>query len=140
MHEQLSPGYYNFYWDKKDDSDLFVPAGTYTYLVETCGDMKSGEITAAYLPGELACTVEPDKDYNSLRFLLHVLNDSTSVSLQVFDRREQLVAEPFKDSLFSRGDFPYTWSPDASVGPSIYKFIVTVGEFPHVFYRRYAGR
>ena len=42
------PGYHNFYWDKKDDSGVFVESGTYKYQIDDCGIKKRGQIKVAY--------------------------------------------------------------------------------------------
>ncbi len=140
IHEQLKPGYYNFYWDKKDDSGQFVPAGQYQYRISTCGKVDARFVTAEYARGELACSVEPAESYSSPAFHIDVHNDSTSISLEIYNRRGKLVTMPFKDSVFSTGSFDYVWKPDSTVRPGVYKFIITVGDFSHVFDRRYTGK
>ena len=41
-------GYHNFYWDKKDDSGVFVDSGTYKYQIDDCGNKKRGQIRVTY--------------------------------------------------------------------------------------------
>ena len=43
------PGYYNFYWDKKDDSGAFVDSGTYRCQIDDCGNKKISQIKVGYV-------------------------------------------------------------------------------------------
>ena len=105
----MPKGYYNFYWDKKNDLGRFVEPGVYDYLIKDCSGKREGQVTAAYKEWERACLFYPPISKDTLRIAYEITGDSVPVSLEVLkfsDRPHKLV---FEDSLMSKGFYKYEW-------------------------------
>ncbi|HKK21649.1 MAG TPA: FlgD immunoglobulin-like domain containing protein [candidate division Zixibacteria bacterium] len=140
LRDHLRSGYYNYYWDKKDDSGEYVPAGRYACYVTTCGKKRTESLTAEYAEGELSCRVEPAESYIDPSFHLQVDQNHVSISVEVYNRRDSLIDTPFEDSLFNKGSYNFSWKPASSIRPGIYTFIVTIEDYSTVFKKRYVGK
>ncbi|MFZ5979102.1 MAG: hypothetical protein ACOYVF_00585, partial [Candidatus Zixiibacteriota bacterium] len=121
------------YWDKKDDSGRFVPAGRYLYIVDDCGKIKYGNLTVNYKPWENTSIIVPDTLGDSISFRLELLEDSARVTLEVFEGYKTFLANPMTDSLMNRGKYVYIWKPDKNVRPGLYSFKWTVGDYVREF-------
>jgi len=127
----MPKGYYNFYWDKRNDLGRFVKPGVYDYLIKDCSGKREGQITAAYKKWERACLFYPPISKDTLRIAYEITGDSVPVSLEVLkspDRSHKLV---FEDSLMSKGFYKYEWKPDSTARPGWYLIKLTVGDFVH---------
>ncbi len=80
------PGYYNFYWDKKDDSGVFVDSGSYTYLVDNCGKKKRGQIQVSF--SGVIIEVESALGFFAAEFQ----GDSMSLSIEQWSIKDSLVS------------------------------------------------
>lgn len=103
------PGYYNFYWDKKDDSGAFVEAGTYTYVANNCGKKSYGEVKAEYNRAER----KPNIKLKIMSFT-NVLNtelfeDSVKLTIEWYDFRGRLVTTPV-DTMLLAGEYQFVFA------------------------------
>lgn len=127
----MSQGYYNFYWDKKDDSGEFVRPGEYVFVVNDCGRKSYGEVTAQFQEWERAGRIYPPEEKWSTNVGFELLVDSAVVSVNIYNRRGGLVDNPIVDSLMNRGKYKFEWLPLEKVPRGIYTLKLTVGDFTH---------
>jgi hypothetical protein len=130
IDEVLAGGYYNFYWDKRDDSGKFVPPGDYVYRLNDCGKRKGGNLEVVYRSGERAVsfTDSAAADTGVVCFLIH--NDSLPISIGVY-RGTRRIDTPVQDSSFSAGPHTFIWQPSGSVRPGRYRIEIAIGDFIH---------
>ncbi len=133
----MSHGYYNFYWDKKDDSGRFVKTGEYAYLVNDCGQKSYGQVAAEFRKWEVASCVYPPEEMWSPKLRFELLEDSALVSIHVYNRRNRLVDSPIVDSLMNKGKYDFEWTPPETVTRGIYTLKLTIGDFTHSVEIRY---
>jgi len=133
----MSHGYYNFYWDKKDDSGRFVKTGEYAYLVNDCGQKSYGQVAAEFKKWEVASRVYPPEEIWSTNINFELLEDSALVSIHVYNRRNRLVDSPVVDSLMNKGMYEFEWAPAETVPRGIYTLKLTIGDFTHSVEIRY---
>ncbi|MFH1688097.1 MAG: hypothetical protein ABIE70_11340 [bacterium] len=130
IDQLMGPGYYNFYWDKRDDSGHFVEPGTYRWRAINCSDTIIGELTAQYHEWERSSRIEVIDSVGQARFLLILDNDSALVSAVIWNHRGRHISDLVQDTLLSKGRHLLHWDP-----PSGYagRFVisVTVGGFDH---------
>ncbi len=106
-----SPGYYNFYWDKRDDSGLRVEPGFYPYVIENCGgEKRRRKVEALFSHWEVSSVFSPFDTANPFRIELELLDDSALVSIEYFTHNNRLLASPVVDSLCNRGQHMFDWS------------------------------
>ncbi len=133
LNRLLGGGYYNFYWDKKDDAGGWVPEGQYTYVVtDDCGPDRDGHLTAWYREWERESRVIRPGDKWSPSFELELLRDSALVSVLIFNRRGHPVDSLVVDSLMSAGQHRFNWRPAGFFPRGLYTAEVRVGDFIHV--------
>jgi len=135
----MSPGYYNYYWDKMDDSGRFVEPGKYVYVVNDCGRKSYGEVTARFKKWEAASRLLPPQDRWSKKIGFELLEDSATVTIRIFDHRGKLVDEPVVDSLMNKGEYEFEWGPALDVPRGLYTLQLIIGDFMYsvfIGYRR----
>jgi len=128
----LERGYYNFYWDKKDDSGRFVPEGGYFYDMKDCRRKDRWPLTVMYRPFEQYCLFYPPDDGESPHVRWELTRDSVPISLEVLRSNEKLFFAKFMDSLMMRGAYEYRWVPDSTIKPGIFYIRLTVGEVEYL--------
>jgi flagellar hook assembly protein FlgD len=109
-------GYYNFYWDKKNDNGEFVEPGEYAYASENCGKKRSGVVRAEFKKWERLCRILPMDSSDSASIRFELLADSANVSIKVYNARELLVDSAFTDSLMNRGLHMFSWRATNMMG------------------------
>lgn len=124
----LPGGYLNLYWDKRDDSGHYVPAGTYYYRVRDCQAKFNGELTALYLPGERESYLVWLGSDSAAHFDYGLSRDSLKVSMAVFNKRGRQIGEIFRDSLYQAGNYRLTWAPPPAYAGD-FVLVMTVGEY-----------
>ncbi len=103
----LAPkGYYNFYWDKRDDSGLRVPEGVYRYQLDNCGKKKFGTVEARYTKWERAVDFSPYDPSNPGELTITVAADSVPITLRICNQHGRPLDDVFVDSVFSKGSYP----------------------------------
>ena len=127
----LSSGYYNFYWDKKDDSGRFVEPGTYRYLIDDCGRRRNGKVEARFKKWETRSRLYLLDGPQSATVGFDLTEDSALVSINILNRRGRLVDAPLADSLMNKGQYVYEWVPPSGGYRSRYVLRLTVGDFTH---------
>ncbi len=135
----MSPSYYNYYWDKMDDSGSFVEPGKYVYIANDCGKKSYGEVTARFKKWEAASRLFPPQDRWSRKIGFELLEDSATVTIRIFDHRGKLVDEPVVDSLMNKGKYEFEWGPAPDIPRGFYTFQLIIGDFMYsafIGYRR----
>ncbi len=127
----LPSGYYNFYWDKKDDSGHFVEPGTYRYCLNDCGRRNYGVVKARFKKWETRSHLYLVDGPQSATVGFELTEDSALVSISVFNRRGRLVDTPVIDSLMNKGRYVYEWAPRSGGYRGRYVLRLTVGDFTH---------
>lgn len=127
--ELLRRGYYNLYWDKKDDSGRFVAPGAYGYRVNDCGKIRTGEVEASFGFWELHSSVNASDSLPESEVLLSIDADSAVVSLEIRNRRGVSVDHPFADSVLTRGLHHLTWTPPRRGYGGWFEYRLTVGDY-----------
>jgi hypothetical protein len=107
----LTRGYHNFYWDKLDDSDQFVPPGHYQYQAAVCGKVHEGMLQAVYLPGELESEVHLVDSLSAARFEWQLKTDSAIINAFVENSRGVFIDSVFSNYRAYKGQYDLEWSP-----------------------------
>ena len=137
FNEMMYPGYYNFYWDKKDDSGRFVESGQYRYIVEDCSGRKDGKLIVKYKKWERLSRLDVSPFFDSGFVALELLDDSANIIMTVENRRKIEIDRPVQDSLLDRGNHRLYWEPDKKYKAGTFLIKVQVGEFVHFDEVRY---
>jgi hypothetical protein len=141
LEQTLATGYYNLYWDKQDDSGVYVEPGTYTAIIDDlCADERREELEVIYSPGEMSGRIiAPGRRIpDSLRF--EILVDSARVSCEVLNRRDRVQARVLGDSLFLKGTHSYTWPEEFAISPGLYTARVTIDGYTRLCPIRFIRR
>ncbi len=125
----MSGGYYNFYWDKMDDSGLYVKPGAYAYVVNDCGKKRYGEVVAEFKKWEAASRLYPPMEKWSTKIGLELLEDSALVSIHILNRRGKLMDKPVVDSLMNQGKYEFEWTPGENIRRGIFTLKLFIGDF-----------
>jgi len=124
------PGYYNFYWDKKDDAGNFVPIGTYPYTIKYCGgDTRKRELTVQYSKWEKAVHFSPMDTSSVFNMIFKVSEDSVPTSIIICNRRGVPMDTLLMDSLLNKGDYQFDWNPEKKIRRGNYIIKVIVGDY-----------
>ncbi len=131
LSRMVAPGYYNYYWNKRDDSGKLVDSGVYTYRVSDCGQKTEGKLTVQYREWErkVVANVENRRSGGFLR--LKLLDDSARVTIEMFDYHWRPIDVPIKDSLMNAGKYKFDWRPADTVLSGRYHLRLTVGDYTH---------
>ena len=131
LNQVLRSGYYNFYWDKKDDSGRLVDEGVYRYVADLCGHEREGTVTAEYKAGERLCILYPESDSLPGTVLFDLLEDSLVVSASINNWAGGLTETLLVDSLMTAGRHRLQWKPPGRVIPSRYRVHLRLLDFVH---------
>jgi len=127
--EMMSPGYYNFFWDKKDDSGQFVDTGNYRYIYKDCQGTKGGKLKVVYKRWEKVSRLETDQFADSNMIGMEFLEDSVVVMLVFENNRGRVVDSPIVDSVFGRGYHRFHWQPEKRIPSGNYTVKLHAGDF-----------
>lgn len=131
LERKISNGYYNIFWDKKDDSGKFVPLGGYKVAVIACSYRKIQPIDVSYRDGENSVYYTVD-DYNDKPSLtVQLLNDSVDTRLDIYNNRDIFIENLFNDSVWSGGEHRVNWSADKLMTSGNYFFKLTLSGYEH---------
>lgn len=139
VNQLLSQGYYNLYWDKKDDGGKYVDSGIYRFSVNDCGGNKHGEVEAKFKKWEILSRIMPFDTARAGRVDIDLLADSALVSIVIKFRTGKIADAPITDSLFMSGHHRFNWSPAPLTRPGRYFMTIRVGDFEKTYqfmYRR----
>jgi flagellar hook assembly protein FlgD len=127
--EMMSPGYYNLYWDKKDDSGQFVDTGNYRYIYQDCQGTKDGKLKVIYKRWERVCLLHIDQFADSNMIGMEFLENSVVVTLEFENNRGKVIDRPIIDSVFARGYHRFHWQPEKRVPSGNYTVKLHAGDF-----------
>lgn len=127
--ELMRPGYYNFFWDKRNDSGQFVDTGDYRYIYKDCQGTKGGRLRIDYKRWERSCRLITDRFSDSSIIDLEFLEDSIVATLTFENIRGKVVDQPVADSVMTRGLHHFRWQPDKRVPSGNYTVKLYAGEF-----------
>jgi hypothetical protein len=133
VNELISPGYYNYYWDKKDDSGHWADTGRYLAVADICGDKRYSDVYVEYVPGERALQTETVGGENRDTLVYRVAADSTPVQIGVYDLGGKVMAEAVVDTMLSAGEYRLSLQPEWVV-PKVetrYEIRLLVREYVH---------
>lgn len=99
----LSTGYYNIYWDKRDDSGHYVAPGRYAVHINDCGKESTAEVEAAYRPFEDLTELAVETSGPDSRIVLELASDPVPVTLRVFTQADEEVARVVTDTVLAPG-------------------------------------
>ncbi len=132
LNYRPSRGYYNYYWDKRDDSGKRVPPGTYYSMVDNCGNIRRRPIEARYGEWEKASRIVLPDTARPFLVRFELLEDSADVSVRILSQRGHQVDSVFVDSIFNKGQHEIEWQPPPSFRHGNYMIEVTIGEYVYV--------
>jgi len=129
LEMSIRPGYFNIYWDKKDDNDNYVPEGNYTYKVNDCGGNRTGKLTVQYKKWERDSFCRFTDSFQPLIVFFGLLEDSAVVNLEIYNYRGILIKTPIKDALLSKGEFRFEFNFGDKLGRIISTAILYIDDF-----------
>ncbi len=129
LDREIRPGYFNLYWDRRDDAGNFVPTGQYGYRVNDCGGNRTGILTVEYKKYELTSVLYVDKLADSSLIEIALGEDSVTVSLEIRDRRNDRLLTVVTDTVMAAGMHRMPVRPIKAPARSSVKYVVLyVGE------------
>ncbi|MEA3296391.1 MAG: hypothetical protein U9R56_00830 [candidate division Zixibacteria bacterium] len=129
IDKPLPYGYFNYYWDKMDDSGQFVQPGEYKYIIDDLGERRYGHVTAEFKIWENSFTLYPMGEKGDAKVGFELLRDSSQVSIAIINRHKIVIDKPINDSLMNRGKYEYEWEPPRPGYYGKYELRLTVGDF-----------
>ena len=132
LDRNIRQGYYNIFWDKKDDSGNYVDTGIYNLAIISCNFRKISQIDVRYQKGENSVSFDLDKKTHPPGLICTLFADSSTLSVAVLNSRGFLVTELVTDSLYiTRSEPHFLWSPRLNIPSGDYRYQVKVNEFVH---------
>ncbi|MDH4158492.1 MAG: hypothetical protein OEW00_14580, partial [candidate division Zixibacteria bacterium] len=137
FNDMLPFGYYNFYWDKRDDSGRYVPEGDYVSRVtDACGGVRETGIRASYRAWERACLYYPPAGDSLPVIGFELTRDSVPVTLDMLRGPTNRVVI-IEDSLMNRGRYVFDMRADSTIGSGQYLVRLRTGEYVRAVSIRY---
>lgn len=99
----MSDGYYNIYWDRRDDSGRFVPPGVYPVRINDCGTIRDATVEAAYRLYENTTTLGVTQDSSGALINLALPEDSLAVAFHLKMVSAKDDGRPFLDTVLNAG-------------------------------------
>lgn len=129
MSRLMTAGYYNLYWDKKDDSGRYVDEGLYTVRIDDCGRGKYVSVEAVYRPWERWTSLEVIGDRKAPVFRLALERDSALVRLVITTVADDTMAVALADSTLSQGvhEIPFPTAKSLNNGTYLVKLLINEG-------------
>ena len=131
VSQKLYQGYYNIYWDKKNDSGLFVTDTSYKIALIACDHRKIYPIEVTYQKGENAALITAGTDDKTPALQVDFLIDSVIASLEIYNRRDILVDSIFSDSIYNNGLVTIPWNPSPRIPSGNYFYKLTLNGYAH---------
>jgi flagellar hook assembly protein FlgD len=125
-------GYHNLYWDKRDDSGRQVPAGTYTSLINNCGEEQRRPIIAQYSKWELGSRINPADSVRPFLIDFDLQEDSASVSMYILNQRGKEIDSVCVDSILNKGNHRLEWQPEGKIYRGNYMIRLTIGDYTYI--------
>lgn len=131
LEKLLGRGYYNLYWDKRDDSgNLVEPGEYYSIMRDACGRHEEATLIATFRKWErLSRVLPPDPSLpRTVRFWLK--GDSAAVVLRVLNARDEVI-ERVADTALDRGYHELNWTPGPETPRGRYWLELSIGDTSH---------
>ncbi|HOD65194.1 MAG TPA: FlgD immunoglobulin-like domain containing protein [candidate division Zixibacteria bacterium] len=126
-----APGYYNFYWDKRDDSGLRVPEGKYRGRVDYCGALSWENLTARYSLWELQSDLTPFDPDNPFRIGVVLTADGAPVAAEILNRRDVHFDVMLPDTVLDIGTHWIPYRPPERMPRGNYTIRIKVGDYEY---------
>lgn len=137
IKQSIRNGYYNIYWDKKDDSGRFVQEGMYKVATISCDYKRLEPITVSYTSGENLAYITANDDIQNPSVTIQLLDDSLHLSIDVLNRVKNYNSTIVSDSLTLRGDVTFNWVPSEVTPTGNYYYKVKVNNFEQLIPFKY---
>ena len=130
IERMLTRGYYNLYWDKRDDSGRLVEPGKYRYIVTSaCSQQSEGTLTVSYKKWERALRLAADTTSDTAAVVLRVDSAKIKITLRVLTPDSVLVGTLCSDSVFAIGRHRLVWAPREQLALGDYVVRMTAGDY-----------
>ncbi|MBI5267470.1 MAG: hypothetical protein HY851_09590 [candidate division Zixibacteria bacterium] len=130
LNKLLKQGYYNLYWDKRDDSGRLVEPGRYRYIATSgCGYRYEGKLTVSYRQWERALHLTPDTTGDSAVVVLQVDSSRIPVTMWVQTPDSVVVDTLCVSRAFPVGIHRLTWAPERQLALGEYVVRLTAGDY-----------
>ncbi len=116
----LTEGYYNFYWDKLDDSGRYAAAGDYDVRLTFCDKQLARKVEAVYFPWENQAYLSIVGEKRAQSGRLELTDDSALVTFKVATKSGKVLWTVFQDSLLSAGVFEISLDPPELISRGTY--------------------
>jgi hypothetical protein len=128
--EMIGKGYYNLYWDKKNDSGVFVPKGLYYYRVWSgCAPELKRKLWVSYLPFERVVRLTVDTADLEAAALISVDTPKVRLSLDVFRTDGFHIDTLCPDTVLTYGVHRVVWRPTQGASLGVYYLRMTVDQY-----------
>jgi hypothetical protein len=124
----LNSGFYNIYWDKRDDSGRYAPPGSYVVHINDCGQESTGEITAVYRPFENLTELSVDAAKSPAQISISLAADAVGVTLKIFTMADNEVATVARDTLLKEGTHALLLTVDNPISRGRYLLRLYINE------------
>jgi flagellar hook assembly protein FlgD len=129
INRLMSTGYYNAYWDKRDDSGRFVAPGRYMYVVTpVCGEVYKGSLKVHYKKWEREVGMRSNPG-SPPSMTVTIDSAAAPINLLVYTWNGNLIDTICVDSVFACGSHPVEWKPKTNFPKGQYWMRLRVGEF-----------
>lgn len=135
-NEMLSPSYYNFYWDKKDDSSNFVPEGDYTYTLFSCKLKRTGKLQVIYGKWERFCKINLLSE-TQMDLEINLFSDSARITIELYYFDGRKVKDLMRDSLVTAKQIHIKPEDMGDILSGRYNMKVYVGDYSQDFVIRH---
>ena len=126
----LTRGYFNLYWDKRDDSGSYVVRGLYFYrAVSGCAPEAKGKLWASYRPFERVVRMMVDTADKEAAFSVVVDTPAVRVSLDVYTIQGTLIDSLCPDTVLTSGSHRFVWQPPYGTALGFYCIRMNVEGF-----------
>ncbi len=126
-----SRGYYNFYWDKRDDAGERVPSGQYQYIVDNCHKISKGILEVQYSFWEEHSSVSQPDTTRTFAIELYLKADSANVTMLICNGRGRQFNQVCVDSLLNKGRHLLEWRPATVPYRGNYIIKLLVGDYEY---------
>lgn len=131
VEANIGPGYVNIYWDKKDDSGLWVSPGEYQYRIDLQGKEKTGKLIASFDPSELLVQIYPEAKDSPGLIRYDILGDSVLVTAGVYLLGGKRISVSIVDSLHLKGSYQFKWNNPGDTHKAAYRFKLKAAGVTH---------
>lgn len=130
LNKLVRQGYYNLYWDKRDDSDRLVEPGRYRYIATSdCGHHYEGKLIVSYHKFERALRLTADTTGDTAAVVLQIDSSQIPVTMWVQTPDTVVVDTLCRDTVFAIGRHRLVWVPKRQLTLGEYLARLTAGDY-----------